>query len=382
MKWIYFGEVDILLLRLGIGERQPGWKGMETSDTNALSDRDSARRVSVEFRKCYPRWKRDGLFQRYLSGDRILDIGYRGGDPNAVPITEKATGIELDYPGYDGTHLPFEEGSQDALFASAVLEHISNYRDVLAEWYRVLKIGGYIIVFVPHRYIYERRPDLPSRWNGDHRRFYTSASLLAEFEESLPRNGFRVRHLLEDDQGFRYTDPPQAPPHGNYQIEIVVQKIAPPEYSCTLKHPAILRAAIEAIDRAIVLSVAHAVQFPESSAPICDLVRLFRYFTPWHKLEAHFVYSDPPELGGRRLSRAELIEIIRPFLDRVDVDVSSYLARYLQLSSHRNPALHWRTHGYFEGRLGTYFDFQTQLDESTSPAGAPSPILRISRMEQ
>jgi len=118
---------------------------MDRLEPSKSSQYDGSRQVGIEFRKCYARWAREGLIDRYLSGLHILDIGFRGGDPNAVPITESAVGIELDYPGYDGTHLPFEDGSQDAVFASAVFEHIPDYREVLGEWYRVLRVGGYIL---------------------------------------------------------------------------------------------------------------------------------------------------------------------------------------------------------------------------------------------
>jgi SAM-dependent methyltransferase len=162
---------------------------------------DINRRIGIEFRKCVARWRKEGLMDRYLSG--------QGGDPEAVPVTECAIGVGLDYPGYDGNRLPFDDETQDAVFSCAVLEHIPNYRQALSEWYRVTKIGGFLIILVPNRYLYEQRPDLPGRWNGDHRRFYTPASLLREIEESLPVNGFRIRYLLDNDDGFNYAAPPE-----------------------------------------------------------------------------------------------------------------------------------------------------------------------------
>ncbi len=106
---------------------------------------------------------------RYFSGQAILDIGYRGGDPNAEPITEHAIGVELDYPGYDGVHLPFPDDSQDTVLAAHVLEPIVDYKPVLRDWLRVLKLGGHMVIMLPPRDLYERLPDLPSRWNGDHK---------------------------------------------------------------------------------------------------------------------------------------------------------------------------------------------------------------------
>jgi len=315
------------------------------------------RRVGIEFRKARARWERDGLIAKYLSGQNILDLGFRGGDPEAVPITENAIGIEVGYPGYDGTNLPFGDGTQDTVFASAVFEHIPNYREVLREWYRVVKVGGHILIFVPHRHLYEKRPDLPSKWNGDHRRFYTSASLLREIEESLPVNGFRIRHLLEDDDGYRYDHDQGAVPAGCYQIEGVIQKIAAPAYSERLEYRLPVREAVAYFDRMIIGLVAAVVADPTARDTVEPLFAKIGYFTPWHRLTAYFVYSEPAELQGTRLSLAQLKATVRPWLDLVDVDEAAYLRQYPQLKDVRNLALHWRLHGYFEGRLGSKFDF-------------------------
>jgi len=148
-----------------------------------------------------------------------------------LPIIEGAIGVDLDYPGYNGRVLPFPSESQDAVYSSHCLEHIDDSIMAIQEWHRVLKTGGHIIVIVPHAHLYERRRRPPSRWNKGHRRMYTSASLLAEFEAALPPNSYRVRQLLEDDRGYRYEDPPDKPADGGREIELVVQKIKPPAWA-------------------------------------------------------------------------------------------------------------------------------------------------------
>lgn len=199
------------------------------------------RKVGPEASKNYVKRQRERFFENYLSGENILDIGFKGGTPDAVPITESAIGIELDYPGYDGKHLPFPNASQDAVFASHCLEHISDYRSVLSDWYRVLKIGGYLLIMVPHRDLYERKSALPSRFNPDHKRLYTPASLLAEIEEALPVAGFRVRSLKDLDDGFDYSIPPEHHASGSYEIELVLQKIAIPAYAARLRQSPAVR---------------------------------------------------------------------------------------------------------------------------------------------
>jgi SAM-dependent methyltransferase len=173
----------------------------------------------------------NGFFERFLSGPVVLDIGYKGAAPDdAVPILPHAIGVDLDYPGYDGLRLPFADGAVDTIFASHVLEHILDYRSVLRDWYRTLRAGGFIVCIVPHHWLYEKKPDLPSRWNEDHKRFYTPASLLREFEESLPSNGYRIRHLVDNDLGYLYEIGPQQHAAGCYEIELVVEKIEAPSW--------------------------------------------------------------------------------------------------------------------------------------------------------
>lgn len=190
--------------------------------------------VGTEARKSFNRWMEEGFLGSYLSGDSVLDIGYKGYGEDAHPILPWAIGIDLDYPGYDGSRLPFPDGSQDAIFNSHTLEHIPNYRDVIVDWFRVLKVGGYLITAVPHQFLYERSIALPSRWNLDHRRFYTAASLLREFEEALDPLSFRVRHLEDNDRDFDYSIPPECHAGGSYEIIFVIEKIQRPAYAVQL----------------------------------------------------------------------------------------------------------------------------------------------------
>jgi SAM-dependent methyltransferase len=172
----------------------------------------------------------NGFVARYLSGANILDIGYRGYLHDAVPIVPQAIGIDLEYPGYDGKTLPFENESQDAVFSSHCLEHIDDYKGALREWHRVLRIGGFMLISVPHQYLYEKRPAPPSRWNVDHKRFYTPASLMSEVESALSPNTYRLRHLVDNDLGFTYWRPPEVHSGGCYEIEMVLEKIAEPSW--------------------------------------------------------------------------------------------------------------------------------------------------------
>jgi hypothetical protein len=201
---------------------------------NSPADKNSRaenRLVGTEASKTIEAKYRNGFVARYLSGANILDIGYRGYFHNAEPIVAQAIGIDLEYPGYDGKTLPFEDNSQDAVFSSHCLEHIADYNGALREWFRVLRVGGFMVISVPHQYLYEKRNALPSRWNPDHKRFYTPASLMTEVESSLAPNTYRLRHLIDSDVGFTYSQPPDIHSAGCYEIEMVLEKISKPSWS-------------------------------------------------------------------------------------------------------------------------------------------------------
>jgi len=320
---------------------------------NLFLDPNPRRRIGVSFRASYARRVRSGFMQAYFSGPAILDIGYRGGDPDAAPITEGAIGVELDYPGYDGVQLPFPDLSQDTVLAAHVLEHILDYKPVLREWLRVLKIGGFLVVMVPHRDLYERKADLPSRWNGDHKRLYTPASLLREIEDSLPVNAYRVRHLADNDAGFDYARAPSEPPAGAYEIELVLEKILPPPWSSELRYPQATQQALDGLDRLIVEALrANLEAAGEGTRRLAALIPALGYFPPWPRLRSHF-------LG---VAEAELRTAAKPLLELARFDPEAYTAAYADLRRAqaegrlRDLRAHWLNAGYFEGRVGAPFD--------------------------
>jgi SAM-dependent methyltransferase len=189
--------------------------------------------VGFESRKSFDDKIESGFWQRFVTGPKILDIGFKGGGvytSGVVPILEGAVGVDLDYPGYDGKTLPFGTGTQDTVYSSHCLEHIPDFIRAMQEWHRVTKIGGHIIIVVPHMFLYERRMRPPSRRNASHMRFYSAASLLAEWELALPPNSYRIRHFAENDAGYEYGADPELPPAGCYEIELVIEKITPPAW--------------------------------------------------------------------------------------------------------------------------------------------------------
>ena len=215
---------------LGIMIDTVAWEDTHRYEHSFLSH--LGRPVGEEARKSYDQKILSGFWSRFITGPRVLDIGFVGQlGSGALPIFEGAIGVDLDYPGYDGRILPFETESQDAVFSSHCLEHIADHIKAIQEWHRVAKIGGHVITVVPHAFLYERRKRPPSRWAElQHLRFYTPMSLLAEFEAALLPNSYRIRHLADNDQHFTYSAASDHQPGGSYEIELVIEKIRPPTW--------------------------------------------------------------------------------------------------------------------------------------------------------
>jgi SAM-dependent methyltransferase len=188
---------------------------------------DDNRRVGEESSKTFKDKLHSGFFKKYMSG-KGLDIGFSGYISGVVPILPDAIGIDKTTPGYDGLTLPYATEELDYVYSSHTLEHITDYKATIKEWFRVIKEGGCLVITVPHRDLYERKLALPSKWNSDHRRFYQASTLLKEIEESLEVNNYRIREFKEDDSGYDYTIPLDKHPHGTLELLIVVQKIKQP----------------------------------------------------------------------------------------------------------------------------------------------------------
>jgi SAM-dependent methyltransferase len=314
------------------------------------------RHLGPESARNFHRRLREGFLSKYLSGDAILDIGYRGADPESQPITANAIGIDLDYPGYNGKTLPFSDASQDALFASHVLEHIDDWAGSLVDWYRVLKLNGYLVIAVPHRDLYERKADLPSRFNGDHKRFYTPASLLDEIEQALPVGGYRIRSLRDIDDGFDYTIPPQQHAVGCYEIELVVEKIAIPKYVRVLRPSRVATKLLMLC--ADLLCEALRARRRGGTQEIKDIqeVLVALPLPPFARLRAELQKSAGwlDKTGG---VKEELRQVLAPILARQPLDENWYLATYPDVAkaASADPTVsakwHFLEHGYFEGRM-------------------------------
>ncbi len=200
------------------------WWGFNGYFISPCTSDEYAKNVGEESRKTWINKFETGFFKKYMSG-KGLDIGGTGYLENVHAILPSAIIVGLDYPGYNGRTLPFADNSQDYVYSSHMLEHVSDYKNMIQEQFRVTKPNGHIVIVVPHKFLYEKKEELPSIWNQDHKRFYTPASLLKEIEDSLQPNTYRIRHLQDNDLHHDYQQSAEEHSKGQYECEVVIQKL-------------------------------------------------------------------------------------------------------------------------------------------------------------
>ena len=99
-------------------------------------------------------------------------------------------------------------GAYNTVFSSHCLEHLADPAAALAEWWRLLRPGGILMLVVPDHDLYEQGY-WPSLFNADHRCSFTLAAAgraptihdLRALLEALP--GARIEALRLQDEGYR-----------------------------------------------------------------------------------------------------------------------------------------------------------------------------------
>jgi len=175
-----------------------------------------------ETSKARARRMREGFFDTYCRGHGI-DIGF-GGDL----VVEGFRGWDAE--DGDATFLEgLDDEAFDTVYSSHCLEELPDPVTALRNWWRVLRKGGHLILYLPHRDLYEKRTKLPSRWNIDHKHFFLP------FDDDAPDTigvvplirrtleGCEVVSVKVCDEGHTITDP-EVHSDGEYSIEAVARK--------------------------------------------------------------------------------------------------------------------------------------------------------------
>lgn len=125
--------------------------------------------------KALPRRRANPEYQRYFTGHG-LDIG-SGPDPlhhSKFDFGGMISALPWDKEQGDAQTLPgVDDESFDFIFASHILEHLTDPWDAIKNWIRATKRGGYLVITVPDWEMYERK-QWPSRFSAEHKWSFTT----------------------------------------------------------------------------------------------------------------------------------------------------------------------------------------------------------------
>ncbi|MBN8902187.1 MAG: class I SAM-dependent methyltransferase [Rhodospirillales bacterium] len=187
-----------------------------------------------------PRRAPDARFAtRYFRGNGI-DVG--GGYDSLALCQELFPAITRVFV-YDREHVDAQvlanvpDGGFDFLYSSHCLEHLHDPAEALANWVRVVRPGGHLVVAVPDEDLYEQG-HWPSAFNPDHRWTFTlcktrswspvSLNLLdlvrGVADRAMPLSLARMDHCYRtalQGRGFDQTRTPMA----EAALEMVLQRL-------------------------------------------------------------------------------------------------------------------------------------------------------------
>jgi SAM-dependent methyltransferase len=183
----------------------------------------------METKKAYQRRLDAGWFDHYIKGE-VIDIGCgRFGSLGVDPITPDCERHDIDICDAH-TMKVYEDGQFDTVYTSHILEHLERPEEAIKHWWRILKTGGHLIISVPDIFSYERRLELPSRWNPDHKTMwsfgYVPYSWVKELKSFICGCEIDNYEVVYYGTANTCTNCDNLTEHGNgeYSIEIILLK--------------------------------------------------------------------------------------------------------------------------------------------------------------
>lgn len=170
-----------------------------------------------ETKKSFARRCQNGDFKNFFQGKGI-DIGCGN-----APVTGSCFRFDKIF-GNDMAELwNYKDEIYDFVYSSHCLEHFSKPQEVLEQWWRILKPGGYLIVVVPHWVLYEKR-QFPSPYNSDHKSGFMP-DILIDMCSGL--HASQVLRLQVNEEGYDYNDKEsdQTLKGAQAEIELIVRKV-------------------------------------------------------------------------------------------------------------------------------------------------------------
>lgn len=96
----------------------------------------------------------------------------------------------------------FGSASMDFVYSSHLLEHITNYKAALQEWWRLVKVGGVLALYLPHKEYYPNVGQPGA--NPDHKHDFTSNDIIDAMHE-VHGSGWDLVECQERNQDEEYS---------------------------------------------------------------------------------------------------------------------------------------------------------------------------------
>lgn len=127
------------------------------------------------------------IWPSVIGVDSLKDYG--GQRPPSVDVVSEADSLPL-----------FADKSLDYVYSSHLLEHIVDYRAALKEWWRVIKPGGYLVLYLPHKKFY---PNIGQQGaNPDHKHDFLPDDIIEAMKEI---GSWELLENEERDRGIEYS---------------------------------------------------------------------------------------------------------------------------------------------------------------------------------
>lgn len=175
-----------------------------------------------ETKKNFERRKREGYFEKYFVGQGI-DIGC-GPDP-LLPDCR-----HWDLSDGDAQYLKsIADQSFDWVYSSHCLEHMIDPSIALLNWWRVLKLNGYLVIIVPDFALYEQF-QWPSHYNSDHKHkfslIFTSETInIVDLVHKLANAQLLLARINDAHFDYQETKIDRTRKAGQAEIEVIVRKL-------------------------------------------------------------------------------------------------------------------------------------------------------------
>ncbi len=178
---------------------------------------------------------------------KVLDLGcgiwrqfphWTGVDQGAC-MTQEGVAIPPDLVA-DCSKLDMIEDGSCNVFSSHLLEHIQDYRAALRDWWRCIKVGGYLVLYLPHRDLYPNIGQPGS--NPDHKHDFVPHDILSVMADVVADAGTGMDVLVNQprhwdaEYSFLQVFQKTAAVQGEDRIALSYAKPRPEKTACVVRY--------------------------------------------------------------------------------------------------------------------------------------------------